>query len=171
VSTPLRHTAEAYRCGWEAWTLPPLFTPCVCPPFVHTNCICVCGSEWCGAQKEDMDKRQKMREKKEKTAVSCRLKGNNYFKARKYEKALEQYMEALNEQGYKSNILTNIIQAQVKLKNYEDALEFCDRALHVDRDNVKALSRRAHVFVEACDQSSKGKVKVARIKALQVRAR
>jgi hypothetical protein len=76
-------------------------------------------------------------------------------------------MEALASQGYKSNILTNLIQVHVKMKNWEDALEFCERALHVDRKNVKALSRRAHVYVESCDSSSKGKLKVARVKALQ----
>lgn len=48
-------------------------------------------SEWCESQKEDMDKRTKLREKKERSANQSRLKGNNYFKARKFDKAEKMY--------------------------------------------------------------------------------
>lgn len=48
--------------------------------------------------------------------------------------------------------MTNIIQVYLRQKQYEDALEFADRALHVNLKHVKALSRRA-VALKALDKS------------------
>lgn len=39
-------------------------------------------------------------------------------------------------------------QTLIKLERWTDAVEFCDRALHVDGNCVKALSRRASALVE-----------------------
>lgn len=39
------------------------------------------------------------------------------------------------------------IQTLIKLGRWMDAIEFCDRALHVDPGYVKALSRRATAFL------------------------
>lgn len=39
-------------------------------------------------------------------------------------------------------------QTLIKLERWLDAVEFCDRALHVDGKCVKALSRRASAFVK-----------------------
>lgn len=39
-------------------------------------------------------------------------------------------------------------QTLLKLERWLDAAEFCDRALHVDRKCVKALSRRASAFAK-----------------------
>lgn len=39
-------------------------------------------------------------------------------------------------------------QTLIKLEKWLDAVEFCDRALHVDEKCVKALSRRASAFVK-----------------------
>ena len=38
-------------------------------------------------------------------------------------------------------------QTLIKLERWVDAVEFCDRALHIDGECVKALSRRASAFV------------------------
>lgn len=40
-----------------------------------------------------------------------------------------------------------MLQTLIKLERWSDALDFCDRALHVDGTCVKALSRRASAFV------------------------
>lgn len=41
-----------------------------------------------------------------------------------------------------------LVQTLIKLERWPDAVEFCDRALHVDEKCVKALSRRASAFVK-----------------------
>jgi tetratricopeptide (TPR) repeat protein len=39
----------------------------------------------------------------------------------------------------------------LRLEQYDDAIEFCDRALHVCPSHAKALSRRAQAFVKKGD--------------------
>lgn len=58
-----------------------------------------------------MNERKKQSEKKQQTATTLKLKGNRYFKAKKYTEALDQYMEALKLAPFDGTaILTNIAQ-------------------------------------------------------------
>jgi tetratricopeptide (TPR) repeat protein len=127
--------------------------------------------EFCSQFLDDMNARKQQTEKKQQTAMTLKLKGNKYFKARKFLEALEQYMEALKLAPFDGTaILTNIAQVQpsfypslpfigpsplsstpqahIQLNNFEDALEFLDRALYLDPKCLKALSRKAHIFGE-----------------------
>ena len=45
-----------------------------------------------------------------------------------------------------------MLQTLIKLERWSDALDFCDRALHVDGLCVKALSRRATIFINLAGQ-------------------
>lgn len=111
-------------------------------------------SEWCVAQKEDIDKRKEVRKKKEDSANARRLKGNRYFGQKKFDRALDCYMESLAETPYKTNVLTNISLCHSKLKMWSDAVEFCDRAIHCERKCVKALVRRSVNFIEISREES-----------------
>lgn len=69
--------------------------------------------EFCQQFLDDMDKRKKMTQKKLQSANDLKLKGNRYFKAKKFEDALSQYMEALKQAPYEGvAVLTNIAQAR-----------------------------------------------------------
>lgn len=58
-----------------------------------------------------MEERQKETEKKKNTATTLKLKGNKLFKAKKFDEALIQYMEALKLAPFDGTaILTNIAQ-------------------------------------------------------------
>eukprot|EP00752_Nemacystus_decipiens_P002264 g2145.t1 len=87
-------------------------------------------------------------EKKESAATTARLKGNRFYKAKRWERALEMYMTSLKAKPYAVNTLANVAQTFIKLERWPDAVEFCDRALHVDGKCVKARSRRASAFVK-----------------------
>lgn len=105
--------------------------------------------EFCSQYLSDMEERKKQSEKKQQTANALKLKGNRYFKAKKYEEALGQYMEALKVSPYEGTaIVTNIAQAQIQLQSYEDALEFLNRAIYLQPNCVKALSRKAYILGE-----------------------
>lgn len=58
-----------------------------------------------------MEERKKESEKKKNTSTTLKLKGNKLFKAKKFEEALSQYMEALKLSPFDGTaILTNIAQ-------------------------------------------------------------
>jgi tetratricopeptide (TPR) repeat protein len=125
-------------------------------------------SEWCKGQLEDIEKRNADKRKKDKSAEASRVKGNKYFGMKKYDKALKEYAEALEKTPYKPNILTNMALTYAKLRQWDDAMEYCDRALHCDKGWTKALCRRAAVVVEqAKEEGSEGKIRLARVKALK----
>ena len=67
-------------------------------------------AEFCSEFLTDMDKRKKVTEKKQESADISRLKGNRYFKAKAYDKALELYMEALKDCPFDAKTLNNIAQ-------------------------------------------------------------
>ncbi|CAN0534722.1 unnamed protein product, partial [Ectocarpus sp. 12 AP-2014] len=101
--------------------------------------------QFCKEMVDDMKTRSEARpvEKKDSEATAARLKGNRFYKAKRWEKALELYMTSLKARPYAVNTLANVAQTLIKLERWLDAVEFCDRALHVDGNCVKAFSRRA----------------------------
>ena len=99
--------------------------------------------EFCNNFIEDMKKREKSKLRKETTAEVQKQKGNRAFKKRDYEKALRRYQEALDEMPFLVPVLSNIAQCHLKLKNYDDTIEYCSRALFLKPSWVKAYSRRA----------------------------
>ena len=49
-------------------------------------------------------------EKKESAATAARLKGNRFYKAKRWEEALELYMTSLKAKPYAVNTLANVAQ-------------------------------------------------------------
>lgn len=121
--------------------------------------------DFCRQFMDDMAERKKSTQKKQEIADGLRLKGNKFFKARDYSRALENYMEALKSAPFDPKLLLNIAQAQLKLKDYEEGLEFLNRTLYLDAGNVKALSRHAFVLAE---QGNTAEALVSINKALQL---
>ncbi|XP_055851083.1 sperm-associated antigen 1 [Episyrphus balteatus] len=82
---------------------------------------------------------------KEKLSEDYKIRGNEYFKAKEYTSALEEYSRCLEIQssvaGFNNRAITNL-----KLQKYEEALSDCNECLQLDKTNLKALLRKA----EAC---------------------
>jgi tetratricopeptide (TPR) repeat protein len=57
-----------------------------------------------------MEERNKVTEKKKDSANIARLKGNRYFKAKSFDKALECYMDSLKELPFDAKTTNNIAQ-------------------------------------------------------------
>ena len=102
--------------------------------------------EFCKQFLEDQEKREESKRKKLRNAEKRKLEGNKHMKRRRYEEALKSYHDALKLDPVGVAILTNIAQAHLKLKQYDDVVEFCDRALFVKPDSTKALWRRARAL-------------------------
>ena len=67
-------------------------------------------SEFCQQFMTDMKERKKITEKKQESANMLRLKGNNYFKLKKFDKALELYYDAMKESPFDAKLVNNIAQ-------------------------------------------------------------
>ncbi|CAM9202783.1 unnamed protein product, partial [Phaeothamnion confervicola] len=92
---------------------------------------------------EDSSRRREAREKRVASGDALRRRGNRLFQGRCYAEALKLYVDSLREAPHSIATLSNMAQVHLKLGSNEDAIEFCDRALHIDKSCVKALSRRA----------------------------
>jgi len=100
-------------------------------------------SEWCSEFKADQQKRVARQAEQVQNANVLRLKGNRFFKAKRFAEALEKYMGSLKEKPYEVNTLSNVSMAHLKKRAFEDSIEFSDRAIYLDPTCVKARSRRA----------------------------
>ncbi|KAJ8978743.1 hypothetical protein NQ317_003276 [Molorchus minor] len=72
-------------------------------------------------------------------------KGNEFFKAGDYDEALQCYTNSISSKPCVNN-LNNRAVTYLKLKQYELALEDCDRVLTIERDNVKAYTRKGEAL-------------------------
>ncbi len=59
------------------------------------------------------------------------------------DKAIELYMDSLKQEPFIADTLTNLAMAHIKVQNWSQAEEFCNRCLYLYPTNVKALCRRA----------------------------
>jgi len=121
--------------------------------------------DFCNQFMDDMKEREKNTKKKQDTAEVSRIKGNHIFhcyyyyyyyyfignksfQKKQFSEALEYYMQSLKLLPFEVKTLTNIAQVHIKLKAYDDALEFLNRSIYVDGKNVKSLSRKCFVLTE-----------------------
>ncbi|CAK4156273.1 unnamed protein product [Aphanomyces euteiches] len=102
--------------------------------------------DFCTQFKEDLEKRQRSTQEKERQAAKFKKQGNVAYKRKQYDAAIKAYMDALLEAPFCPLILTNIAQAYMRLNAFDDAMEFCERALYVKPAHVKALSRKAAIL-------------------------
>lgn len=97
----------------------------------------------------DIEERDRAQAKKKQNSANLKAKGNKLFKAKQFAEARDKYMEALAITPYSGTaLLTNIAQAYIKMLEYDNALEFLDRAVKLDPKCIKGYSRKAYVLSE-----------------------
>merc|ERR1719411_721035 len=107
------------------------------------------------------------------TVPQLKEEGNNLFKEKKYEEAIEKYVEALsridiiicknqfknmpNLIEQKTPLLLNYAQCKLFLGDFRSAIGPCDEVLNIEPKNVKALFRRgkAHVRLLSSEEATK----------------
>ena len=104
-----------------------------------------------------VDEGEKMDVEDEKTMESTskmlelKNRGNECFKSKRYEDAIELYSEALKETAEdemeeRKKILTNRAAAMFFSGRYEDVIEDCNEALQIDSNWKKALHRKGQAL-------------------------
>ncbi|XP_072257534.1 RNA polymerase II-associated protein 3 [Pyxicephalus adspersus] len=75
-------------------------------------------------------------------ALTEKEKGNNYFRAGKYDEAVQCYTRGMNADPYNAILPTNRASAFFRLKKYAVAESDCNLAIALDRNYSKAYARR-----------------------------
>eukprot|EP01025_Chloroclados_australasicus_P009357 TRINITY_DN13594_c0_g1_i2.p4 TRINITY_DN13594_c0_g1~~TRINITY_DN13594_c0_g1_i2.p4 ORF type:complete len:175 (-),score=38.37 TRINITY_DN13594_c0_g1_i2:1278-1802(-) len=109
-------------------------------------------AEWVKLAKKQQEKRsqgdsglqvlQSMGQQQKLSAEDYKDKGNDYFKKGQYSMAIIQYTKALEQDGNLIAALNNRAMANLKMAEYEEAMEDCNLVLQKEPQNVKALFRR-----------------------------
>lgn len=73
-------------------------------------------------------------------------KGNEKFKAKDYEGALEYYTKAIEIKSNEPIAYSNRAACHINLEQYFDALNDCNKAIELDSNLLKAYYRRAMVL-------------------------
>ncbi|CCI43580.1 unnamed protein product [Albugo candida] len=100
-------------------------------------------SQFCDQFKKDLNKRQKSEREKQKSSQKWKAEGNAFYKRKQYEQAIDMYMKAIRETPFIAAILFNVALCHFRLDQMDDSIEFSSRAIFIDPQHVKALSRRA----------------------------
>nr|CCA17262.1 conserved hypothetical protein [Albugo laibachii Nc14] len=99
--------------------------------------------DFCDQFKKDLTKRERSELEKQKSAQKWKAEGNAFYKRKQYTQAIHMYTKALRDTPFTAGILFNVALCHFRLDQMDDCVEFSSRAIFVDPQHVKALSRRA----------------------------
>ncbi|EXJ64293.1 hypothetical protein A1O7_00629 [Cladophialophora yegresii CBS 114405] len=77
---------------------------------------------------------------------ACKAAGNKFFKAKDYERAIQEYTKAVEAEPSNPTYLSNRAAAYISANKYNLALNDCLQASHIDPGNDKILHRLARVY-------------------------
>lgn len=70
-------------------------------------------------------------------------KGNEFYKGKNYQSAINSYTKAIELDSTNAALLTNRAAAALMLLQYKEAIQDCDAALVLENGNSKAFFRKA----------------------------
>ena len=110
---------------------------------------------------EDFSNLSPEEQKKKETEKQAKLKkeeGNEFYKKKEFEKALECYDKAIEIDPTNMTFLSNKAAVYFTQKKYDDCIEMCDKAVEVGKSNMapfedraKALTRCAKAYQKKGD--------------------
>jgi len=96
-----------------------------------------------------------------KAAIRSKEKGNELYKAKKFNDALAAYDEAISLDSTNMTFLSNKAAVYFTMKNYDDCIQMCKDAVEVGKENrapfddrAKALTRCARAYQKKGDLAS-----------------
>ena len=88
---------------------------------------------------------------KRKQAENERMKGNDFMKAKDYDKAIESYDKAISLDPTEAYTYSNRSMAYLKKKQYSRSIEDANKAIELDSDCIKAYYRRGKANEGLCN--------------------
>lgn len=104
---------------------------------------------------QDAKDRYARKQEARKKADALKLKGNEQFGLKNFDKALEYYTEAINTLKDNTVIYTNRAQVYILLQRYQEAIEDCEWSLRVNEKFIKAYIHkgRALTYLKKFDEA------------------
>ncbi|XP_040169990.1 sperm-associated antigen 1 [Anopheles arabiensis] len=96
-------------------------------------------------------------QEKQVIAGKLREKGNDYFRAKEFKEAVEEYGKSL-DLFPSAACFNNRAMANIKLQRYDQAIADCNQCLAFEPQNVKALLRKAQALTSTDKRSEAYKV-------------
>ncbi|GAX78335.1 hypothetical protein CEUSTIGMA_g5777.t1 [Chlamydomonas eustigma] len=91
------------------------------------------------AMEKDIDDRHRKMVESRQIAERMRVKGNTAFKDKQYTEALRCYQVGIEVEKTNVTLHTNAAQAALKINCYVQAIEHCDKALHISDFMLNSL--------------------------------
>ena len=88
---------------------------------------------------------------KRKQAENERMKGNDFMKAKDYDKAIECYDKAIQLDQKEASTFSNRALAYIKKKQFSKSVEDANKAIELDEDFIKAYYRRGKAYEHLCN--------------------
>ncbi|CAF0754743.1 unnamed protein product [Brachionus calyciflorus] len=102
--------------------------------------------EFLSALEKDANERYERKKKATQEANELKEKGNEEFKCKNYEKAIEFYTEAIQKVKDIPVIYTNRAQSYNLIGKYDEAISDCNWALRIDEKCTKALIHKGKAY-------------------------
>merc|ERR1712232_1359437 len=85
----------------------------------------------------------------QKAAKGKKLEGNEYYKKKEFDKALELYDEAIKLDPKNMTFLSNKAAVYFTTKKYQDCVDYCLKAVEIGKDNMAPFEERAKAYTRA----------------------
>ena len=107
------------------------------------------------ALEKSMNADLKKKEESQRKSLKLKEEGNNYFKEKKYKKAIEKYSEAIEETRGMMYLYTNRAMAYIQVGEYNKAIEDCDRVIQYYELFEEELNKNVDTYTKALIRKAK----------------
>jgi tetratricopeptide (TPR) repeat protein len=87
-----------------------------------------------------------MSESDSQKAIQFKNEGNEYFKKKEYQKAVESYTKAINLNPMDPSYYGNRAASYLGMKKYNKCIDDCNETLNIDPNFGKALMRKGRAY-------------------------
>ena len=107
------------------------------------------------ALEKSMNADLKKKEESQRKSLKLKEEGNNYFKEKRYKKAIEKYSEAIEETRGMMYLYTNRAMAYIQVGEYNKAIEDCDRVIQYYELFEEELNKNVDTYTKALIRKAK----------------